>query len=129
MTAREKIEKLTHAWYGFDIFAAVIGLVMSGIGPFSLVWSALSTASSLIITWWIGRKLLNKSSLTRSVMIVISFIGALLGVVGLVKTGIDFFDDWSLALVLRGVLVGGAVSMYWRSLRTLLDATVKAHFA
>lgn len=129
MTAREKIEKLTHAWYGFDLFAGAIGLLMGGIGVFSLVWAALSTASSLAITYVIGRKLVNKSSLTRSAMIVVAFLGSVLGVFGLVKTGMDFFDDWSLGLVWRGVLIGGAVSMYARSLRVLLDKSVKAYFA
>jgi hypothetical protein len=49
-------------------------------------------------------------------------------VFGLVKTGVDFFDDWSLALVWRGLLVGGAVSLYARSLRVLLDKSVKSYF-
>jgi len=127
MTAREKIEHLTNSWYGFNIFAGAMSLIMGGLGIFSLVWATLATFASLVVTYLLGRKLHNRSSLTRSVLIVLSVIFGLLGVVGLIFGVLRF--ELSLTYLLEGIYVLALVSMYFKSVRVLTDKQVKAYFA
>ena len=58
MTAREKIEGLTNSWYGYAVFGAVVSLWNSGIGLFSLLGTAVSFVFTIMLTWFIGRRLL-----------------------------------------------------------------------
>jgi hypothetical protein len=127
MSAQAKIEKLTNSWYGFNLFAGVMSLLMGGIGFFSMVWAALSTAFTLVVTYIIGRKLMNRSSLTRSLLLVASTVLVVLGVVGLVLSVLHF--EFSVRFLLRTILVGTAVSMHVKSIRVLTDRDVKAYFA
>jgi hypothetical protein len=128
MTARQKIESLTNAWYGFSLIAAGIALAQSGIGLFSIVWSALSLAVTFFVVWFIGRRLLAKSSLTRVVMLVISGVGTVLGCLATAKLGWAFLHDWSIWLLVSAFMSATAVGMYIRSWRTLTDVSVKAYF-
>src|SRR5438034_1104746 len=78
MTAKQKLESLTNAWYGFFFLSAVAGLVRD-FGIIKAVFATLSLAVTTFIVWFIGRRLLAKSSLTRFLMLVISGIGTLSG--------------------------------------------------
>lgn len=129
MTAKEKIEKLTNAWYGFDLFSAVIGLVfVNGIGIFSMVFAAIGLAISLLITFWIGRSLLGKSSFTRVVLLVLSTLFMVLGVLSTGRMVWAFFGEWSLSLLGYAAWSSISVYMYAKSINTLTDKTVRAHF-
>lgn len=127
MTGRDKIEKLTNSWYGFNLFGGAALLLMNGIGIFSLVWCGLSTAASLAITFILGRKLMNRSSFTRSALIVLSTIMGILSVIGLV--GSFMRPEFTFHFLIQTIVVGSALSMHVKSLRTLTDRDVKAYFA
>ncbi len=130
MMAKEKIEKLTNAWYGFDLFYSVIGFVfISGIGIFSAVGSLIGLAISLLITFWIGRSLIKKSSMTRTILIVFSALLMVLGVLGTGRLVWAFASEWSLSLLGYAALSVINVYMYARSINTLTDKSVRAYFA
>ena len=74
MTARDKIEKLTNSWYGFALLSAAWSLFQNGIGVFSVVGGAISLVFSLALTYFIGKRLLARSSLTRTFLLVVSVL-------------------------------------------------------
>ncbi len=129
MTAKQKIESLTNAWYGFSLIATALGLWNRGIGFFSLVSAALSLALSFFIVWFIGRRLVAKSSLTRFLMLLISAVGTIGASIGTAKLGWAFLHEWSIWLLVGMFWSVSAVGMYVRSWRTLTDSSVKAYFA
>lgn len=128
MTAREKIEKLTHAWYGFDVFSAVAGFVLGGIGIFSAMFSLVGLMVSLFITFWIGRSLLARSSFTRVALLVLGTLSMLLGMLSTGRLLWSFASEWSLGLLLWAGYTAVGVYMQARSINTLTDKTVKAYF-
>jgi hypothetical protein len=128
MNARQKIESLTHAWYGFTFLSAIVGLLSRGLGVFSIVSTALSLAVSTFIVWFIGRRLIAKSSFTRVLMLVISVVGTFMGGYATAKLGWMFIHEWSLWLLVSAFFSASAVGLYVRSFRTLTDASVKAYF-
>jgi hypothetical protein len=128
MSARQKIESLTNAWYGFSLIAASIALVQGGIGFFSILWSAMWLVVTFFGIWFIGRRLLAKSSLTRVVMLIASGALTVFGCLTTAKLGWAFLHDWSIWLLVDAFLSASAVGMYIRSWRTLTDASVKAYF-
>jgi hypothetical protein len=128
MTAKEKIEKLTNSWYGFDVFSAVVSFVfVNGIGIFSGIFSAMGLFISLFITWWIGRNLMNKSSLQRVVLLVFSTLFMLLGMLGIGRT--LWSAEWSLSLF--GYVAWSSIGVYMhaKSINVLTDKDVRAYFA
>ncbi len=128
MNAKEKIEKLTNAWYGFDLFSSVVSFVfVSGIGIFSGIFSALGLAVSLLITWWIGRNLQRKSGLQRTVLLVFSTLFMLLGLFNIGHT--LWAAEWSLSIFGYAAWSGVSVYMYAKSINVLTDKEVRAHFA
>lgn len=129
MTAREKLQQLTNAWYSIAVVSAGASLLMNGLGIFSIVGAILSLSSMFILTWWIGRKLMNRSSLMRSVCIVVSVIASVLGILGLFGLGKELFEDFRLSIFLDMALVVMGISMHMRSFRVLTDTQVKAYFA
>jgi len=126
MTAREKIERLTNSWYGYNLVIGVISLLWGGIGIFSIVWTALSLAFTFTVTYIIGRKLLNRSSLTRSILLVISTVASLLLTVGLVFRVLNF--ELSFAFAMQTAFAVTSLSMHVKSLRVLTDKSVKSYF-
>jgi hypothetical protein len=126
MTAREKIESLTNTWYGFAVFSA-----LGSLGGFGL-WSIATTAVWLLFAWgviyFLGRRLVNKSSLTRTLLIVVSALLAVGGSLSVVRTTWSFITSWELSLL--GTLLYSGVSAWMniKSFRTLTDASVKAYF-
>jgi hypothetical protein len=128
---KRKIQGLTNGWYGFDVFAFLVHLVMallgsSFFGAFISVPSVIvSSLISLVITWVIGRLLISRSSLTRVVLLVLSPIGFVLS---LVSAWHLLAGSWSLSVIATTVLVIASAYMQFRSFFTLLDKDVRAYF-
>jgi hypothetical protein len=126
MTAKQKIEELTNGWYGFALFAGLISLVKSGIGVFTLFFIAGVTLFNIALAWFLGRRLVARSSLTRLVLIVVSVLSTIAGVLGI---GNLVFGSWSFGTLLDAALLIGSLVMNLRSFRTLTGSTVKTYFA
>lgn len=129
MTARQKIEGLTNAWYGYVTFSALASLFRDGLpGVFSILLAAFGLGLSLALTWFIGRRLLAKSALTRFILLCVTLIGSVGGAFGVAKATWLFVQTWQLGLL--GVVFFGGVSVYMhtKSFRTLTDASVRAYF-
>ena len=129
MTARQKIEGLTNSYYGYAVFGAALSLWSNGIGFFSLIGTAFSFVFSILLTWFIGRRLLAKSTLTRVVLVVLTGIFSVLGSIGVAKMGWTFFQTMSLSVLLNTALVGVGAYMNIKAFRVLTDSSVKAYFA
>lgn len=129
MTARQKIENLTHAWYGYVTLSAIASLLANGIpGLFSIIWSAMGLAISLFFVWFIGRRLLNKGSLTRAILLVVTGLGTLLQTYGVGKMALAFVRTWEFSLLGAAAFLGVSVYMHARSFRVLTDSSVRAYF-
>ena len=128
-TARQKIEGLTNSWYGFAVFMSLLSLWRGGIGFFSLLGTAGSFIFTIFLTWFIGRRLLAKSSLMRLFLIVVTGVISVMDTVGVAQMGLTFFRTFSFsALAYVGVL-GIHLYMNARSFRVLTDKSVKLYFA
>ena len=129
MTARQKIEQLTHAWYGYVTISALASLFANGIpGVFRIFFGAIGLCFSLFITWFIGRRLLNKSSLTRLILLVLSTLATLGGTYEIGSSMLSFVKTWEFSLLGMAAFYGVSVYMHVRSLRTLTDSSVRAYF-
>lgn len=128
MTAREKIEGLTNSYYGYAVFGAAVSLWNNGIGFFSLIGTAFSFVFSVLLTWFIGRRLLAKSSLTRVILVVLTGIFSVLGSVSVAKMTWTFVQTMSFSVLLTAALVAVGVYMNVKSFRVLTDKSVKAYF-
>lgn len=129
MTAKQKIENLTHTWYGFTVFMGALQLLVNGLGVFSILGAAFSTVLSLVLSFAFGRLLLGGSSLTRVLLVVFSTFGAILGTLAAGQALYTFFGDWSFALLGYATLALVSVSVHVKSFRVLTDKSVKAHCA
>ncbi len=129
MTAKEKIQNLTTAWYGFALFTGLATLLMNGIGFFSMIAAAMSTGFSIVVAFAVCRLLIGKSSLTRVVLVVLSALSTLLGVLATGRFVVSFFGSWSFSLLGYAVMALAGVYMNARSFRVLTDKSVKAYFA
>jgi hypothetical protein len=128
MTAKQKIEQLTNAWYGFALVTGLLTLAQNGIGFFSLLTAAGSTLFSFFLTWFLGRRLLARSGFWRTILVVFSGLGILFGTLGAARLAWGFVGTWSLSMLLGSVCAVVLVSMYVRSWRTLRDPGVVAYF-
>ncbi len=128
MTATQKIEGLTNSYYGYAVFGAALSLWNNGIGFFSLIGTAFSFVFSILLTWFIGRRLLAKSSLTRVVLVILTGIFSVLGSISAAKMGWTFVQTMSLSVLLYTALVGVGVYMNVKAFRVLTDKSVKAYF-
>ena len=129
MSAKQKIEGLTNAWYGFELCGGLIALYQNGIGVFSLISTALSTAFGLFLVWFLGRRLLAKSGLWRAILLVLSGFGAVAGTLATGKLAWTFLQTFSFGLLVNAILAGIIVYMNARSFRVLTDKSVRAYFA
>ena len=129
MTARQKIEGLTNSYYGYAVFGAVVSLWNNGIGFFSLIGTAFSFVFSILLTWFIGRRLLAKSSLTRVLLVIVTAIGSLFGAVGAAKMGWTFVQTMSLSALLYTGLVAVGAYMNIKAFRVLTESSVKVYFS
>lgn len=127
MTAREKIEKLTNSWYGFALLSALWSLFQSGVGVFSLVGGALSLLFSFALTYFLGKRLLARSSLTRAFLLFVSVASMLFGAFWVYRTGAAFFQTWSLGLLLHIAFALVSLRMNFRSFRVLTDDAVASY--
>lgn len=128
MTARQKIEGLTNAWYGFALVSGLASLVQNGIGVFSIALTTGSILFSFVLTWFLGRRLLARSSLWRTILLVVSGLGTVLFTLGAARLAWAFVHAWSLSLLVGALGSGVLVYMYGRSFRVLTDRDVKAYF-
>jgi hypothetical protein len=129
MTAKEKIEGLTNGWYGLAVVGAIYSLFQNGFGFFSLLLTGASFLFSVALTWFLGGRLVARSSFWRAALIIVSAIGTVLGGLTTARTGWQFLHDWSISLLINTIFFGGGVYMNARSFRVLTDKTVKAYFA
>src|SRR5688572_23728957 len=129
MTAKAKIEGLTNTWYGYAVFSALFSIFESGLGVFSIAGAVVGMVVSFIITYFIGKALLNKSSLTRFILLVVSGISGALGTIAAGKMALQFFSTWEFGLL--AVIAYSAVSVYMnvKSFKTLMDSQVRSYFS
>src|SRR5438046_2809825 len=85
MTGKAKIEGLTNSWYGFAVFSAISSLFIGGFGIFSIVLAVLGLLFSWIITFFLGRALVGKSSLVRVFLVLFSGLFMVLSGLGTAK--------------------------------------------
>ncbi|MDB4996158.1 MAG: hypothetical protein JWM74_3590 [Myxococcaceae bacterium] len=129
MDGKAKIETLTNSWYGYAVAAGIYSLLQSGIGFFSIFFVGMATLFSFFLTWFIGRRLLKKSGLTRVICIVVSAITSVLGTLGVAKMGWTFIaDDHSMSVLAATVFGAITLSMHVRSLRVLTSSEVKSYY-
>ena len=127
MTATQKIEGLVNSWYGYAVFGAALSLWNNGIGFFPLMGTAASFVFSIFLTWFIGRRLMNKSSLMRLIMVVVTGLSSVFGSVATAKMGWSFFQTYSVGVLLYSALLAVGVYMNVKSFRVLTDKSVKAY--
>ncbi len=128
-TAKSKIEGLTNSWYGYAVFSALFSIFESGIGIFSIAVSVAGMLVSFIITYFIGRALLRKSSLTRGILLVLSGLFGVLGTLATGKAALQFFATWEFGLLAAIAYSCVSIYMNFKSFRTLMDSQVRAYFA
>ncbi|MBK8217325.1 MAG: hypothetical protein IPK71_26665 [Myxococcales bacterium] len=127
MSAREKIENLTNSWYGFALFGGLFSFLQGGFGLFSALGAMGSTLLSLFLTYFFGRRLLAKGSITRLFLIVVSALGLVAWSYGAYGIGRAFINAWSFKLLFGLVYAAASVHMNFKSLRVLTDAQVKSY--
>lgn len=128
MSGKAKIEGLTNSWYGFAVFSAICGVLMNGIGVWSITKGIVGLLFSWFITFLIGRALIKKSSLTRYLLILLSGLLTVLGTIGAGKAAWAFVQSWQLATLAAAAYTAVVTWMNARSFRTLMDGSVKAYF-
>jgi hypothetical protein len=128
MTATQKIEGLTNSWYGYAVFTAALRLWDKGIGITSLITTAVVFMFWVAITWFIGNRLKNRSSLTRFILVAGSAIVSVLGTVGVAKMGWTFLHTLSLSALFYAGIAAVSVFMNAKSFKVLTDKSVKAYF-
>ncbi|MBX3186283.1 MAG: hypothetical protein KF819_04675 [Labilithrix sp.] len=128
MTARQKIEGLTNSWYGYAVFGALVSLYQRGLG----IWTILTTGISFLFTiafmFFIGRRLLAKSSITRFVLVIWTAIATLSGAYFTARMGWSFMTTFTFSYLVYAALGALSAYMYGRSFRVLTDDSVKAYF-
>ncbi len=128
MSGKAKIEGLTNSWYGFAVFSAICSVLIKGIGLFSIAGAVIGLVFSWILTFFIGRALVRKSSFTRTVLILLSGLFCVLGTVSAAKMTWAFVHDWELSVLLTAAYSAVNTWMNAKSFRTLTDSSVKAYF-
>lgn len=128
MGAKGKIEGLTNSWYGFAVFSAIWAIVSNGIGIFSIGSAIFGLLVSWVLTFFLGRALVKKSSLTRALLLFISGILSLLGLLAVGRMTWTFVQTWQLSLLWTVAYSVAHVWMNVKSFRTLTDSSVKAYF-
>jgi hypothetical protein len=127
MTGKAKIEALTNSWYSFVVITGLVSLVQNGLGFFSLLFTAGSVAFSIVLTWFLGKRLLARSSLTRAILVLVSAASTIFGSLGFARMTWSFFGDMSFGALVTIVLTLGSVVMNVRSFRCLTDDAVKSY--
>jgi hypothetical protein len=128
MNGKARLEGLTNSWYGYAAFSALAAIVASGFSFWRIGISVTWMVLSWIVIFFLGRRLVAKSHLTRALLLVISGTLALLGSLSAGRAAWNFVTSWELSLL--GTLTYSAIStwMNLRSFATLRDPSVKAYF-
>ena len=138
MTAKEKLENLSHSWLGYAVCSAlfsVFGLRASGIISFAVGFSIWAVVNAVFLAITLGmmlffsRKLMARSSATRSFLIVASGLFTVLGALSLASQGRMFLHYWTLGSVVQIALTGVSIAMNARSFAVLNSSKVRAYFA
>ena len=127
--AKEKIEGLTNSWYGYAVFGAALSLWNRGLGIGSIIGVAGSFLFTILLTWFIGRRLLAKSSITRLLLIIVTSLSSVFGSIGVAKMGWSFVTNLDFTSLVYALLLSVSVYMHARSFRVLTDKSVKAYFS
>jgi hypothetical protein len=128
MTGKAKIEGLTNTWYGFTAFSALASILANGIGIWSIGSAVVGMFFWWIVTWFLGRALVKKSSLVRSLLLLVSALFLVLGALSAGRSTLKFFSAWELNLLVTAFYSAVSAWMYGKSFRTLTDPSVKAYF-
>ena len=129
MNARARIEKLSHGWYGLAVFSAVLQPFVIGFGAFSITGTIFSLLFSFLVTFFITRKLLARSSGMRLFALVCSSLGVLFGALAGFGVATHLMHQFTFAALAQLAMTGGAVWMNARSVHTLTSGNVRAYFA
>lgn len=138
MTAKEKLEGLSHSWMGYAVCTtlfSVFGLRASGIISFAVgfgIWAVINAvilALTLALMMFFGRKLAAKSSGTRGFLIFISGLCSILGVLSLFGQGRMLLSYWSVGQLVQ--IAGTAIGVWMnvRSFGILNSSKVRQYFA
>lgn len=128
MTAKEKLEKLTHAWYGFALVSGAMTLVANGLGVLSLIVAAFGTAFSLALAWFFGSRLRARSKFWRTALLILSGLFTVIGVLTVASSLWQFVHQWAWGLLWSAILGSLSTYMNARSFNVLTDKDVKAYF-
>jgi hypothetical protein len=128
MTGKAKIEGLTNSWYGFAVFSAIFSVVTNGLGIWSIGTAIAGLLFSWILTFFIGRALVKKSSLTRAILLVVSGLVTVFGTLSVGRTTWAFVHTWEFGLLATVTYSAVSTWMNAKSFRTLTDSSVKAYF-
>jgi len=127
MSAKQKIEGLTNTWYGYFFFAALLKLWNGGFGVINIATTVLSFAFTALVVFFLGRRLVNKSSIWRFLLLCVSTVATLGGTYFAAKMGWAFVTTWQVSALIYAASSALTVYMYGRSLRVLTDSSVKAY--
>ena len=135
--AKQKLEKLSHSWYGYAVCAtlfSVFGLRASGLVSLAIgfvVWAiicAVGLAISLGLMAFFSSRLQAGSSAMRSFLLFVSGLFTVLGVLSFIGEGKMLLAWFELSMLLQMAATGVSVWMYARSFAVLMDKQVRAHF-
>jgi hypothetical protein len=129
MDGKAKIEGLTNSWYGFAVFSAIFSVLTNGLGIWSISTAIAGLLFSWILTFFIGRALVKKSSLTRAILLLVSGFWALFGTLSVGKGTWAFVHTWEFSLLAAVTFSAVSAWMNAKSFRTLTDSSVKAYFS
>lgn len=129
MTARQKLENLTHSWYGFVAFGALMSLFERGLGFFSIARGVVGLLVAFAGVWFLGNRLLAKSDIWRALLLLSSAFLTLTGGLQVMRMSWHLVHDVSIGGLVEIAIVFIGLSMNYRSFRTLRDPSVKAYFA
>jgi hypothetical protein len=151
MTASERIEQMTHTWYGFTVFAAAASVIQVALWPFtpgllfspvrlalafvgaafgvvlSIALNLVCAAIGLLVAHLIGRALLARSSLMRLVLLVLSPLFAVFGAISALQLTWAGTSHFSLSTLIGAAVTAIAVTLYVRSFQLLRDPSIKAY--
>ena len=129
MSATQKIDGLVNSWYGYAVFTSALALWDRGLGVFSFIVTLFGFGVSILISWFLGNRLKNKSSLWRALLLIGSTLSVLFGGYKTISMGMSLFSSFSIGTLLTVAIAAIGTTMSLKTFRVLTDSQVKAHFA